>query len=239
MTETQSYSVQYGTTTIQYDLSFAARKTIAIDVHPDQRVQVTAPQGSDLESIAAVVRKRGAWIVTQQRQFATYAPPEKPRAYVSGEAYRYLGRQYRLKVVAGDMPDVTLGRSVLAVTVPDRADTDAVKGMLDRWLREQAYTVFRARLAACFPRVERLDIPRPLLLVKPMETRWGSCSYDGEITLNPRLMQAPYDCIDYVILHELCHLKEHNHSKRFYRLLDQVLPDWRERKKKLNALEVF
>jgi predicted metal-dependent hydrolase len=72
-----------------------------------------------------------------------------------------------------------------------------------------------------------------------METRWGSCSYDGEITLNPRLMQAPYDCIDYVILHELCHLKEHNHSKRFYRLLDHVLPDWRERKQKLNALEMF
>jgi predicted metal-dependent hydrolase len=70
-----------------------------------------------------------------------------------------------------------------------------------------------------------------------MKTRWGSCGHSGRILLNPRLVQTPLSCIDYVILHELCHLKEHNHSKEYYQLLDQVLPTWRDRRQKLNQFE--
>lgn len=82
-----------------------------------------------------------------------------------------------------------------------------------------------------------LDIPHPPLAVRRMKTRWDSCSRAGEIRLNPRLIQAPRACIDYVIIHEFCHLQEHNHGKRYYALLDRALPEWRELRQKLNSTE--
>jgi predicted metal-dependent hydrolase len=86
--------------------------------------------------------------------------------------------------------------------------------------------------------VQVLGIPFPELWVRPMKNRWGSCTASGRILLNLKLIQVPKDLIDYVILHELCHLKEHNHSSRFYELLNRVLPAWREARRKLNLHEV-
>ncbi len=82
-----------------------------------------------------------------------------------------------------------------------------------------------------------LDLPYPTLTIRHMKTRWGSCSRHGRILINLRLIQAPLELIDYVIVHEVCHLKEHNHSKRYYLLLDTAMPDWRERRERLNAYE--
>lgn len=94
-------------------------------------------------------------------------------------------------------------------------------------------------MRACFPRVAHLDIALPPLTIRRMKTRWGSCSRDGKIILNLRLIQAPIPYIDYVIVHELCHLKEHNHSKRYYALLDTTMPDWRDWRQRLNGYELL
>lgn len=231
--------VQYGTTAIDYELTYSERKTLAIHVYPDCSVMVNAPLGSALEDITPLVLKRAAWILRQQRQFQQYASPNPlPRRYVSGESYRYLGRQYRLKVVEDAVERVTLSRGYLTVQVADTTDKARIERLIDQWYRGHARRVFQERLDVCFPRVAALDIAYPTLTIREMKTRWGSCTAAGHIALNPRLIQAPKDLIDYVILHELCHLKEHNHSTAFYRLLDRVLPDWSERRQKLNALEI-
>ena len=141
-------------------------------------------------------------------------------------------------MATGEAAGVRLGRTILTVTLPGPADPAATRAALDGWFAEEARRIFAARLAVCFRRVARLGVPYPTLAIRPLATRWGSCSRAGAITLNLRLIQAPPQCIDYVILHELCHLKEHNHSKGFYALLDRVLPDWRERRHKLNACEI-
>ena len=99
---TTKHSIQYGHSTIEYDLTFSPRKTLAIDVHPDLSVAVQAPEGTELADIEAKVRKRAPWILRQQRQFEVYLPKLPPRQYDSGETHRYLGRQYRLKVIAND-----------------------------------------------------------------------------------------------------------------------------------------
>jgi predicted metal-dependent hydrolase len=233
----QNCSVQFGSTTIEYFVSFAKRKTAAVEVYPDSQVIITAPEGCEPAALEALIRKRARWIVRQQQQFATYPPPEMPRAYISGESYRYLGRQYRLKVLAGQFEDVRLERSLIYVTVPERDNAKQVQHVLEQWYRDNAKRIFYERLEVCYPRIERLSIASPSLAIRSMKTRWGSCSPSGLITLNPRLVQTPVDCIDYVLLHELCHLKEHNHSKKYYQLLDQTLPDWRERRQKLNRFE--
>jgi len=232
-----THSVQYGDTTIHYNLTYAQRKTLAITVHPDLRITVKAPEGTDLADIEAKVRKRAAWILQQQRDLERYLPHLPPRQYVSGETHRYLGRQYRLKVIEDGAESVKHGRSYIYVHVQDRVDTERIKGLLDDWYRAHAKQVFAERLAACYPKVEHLSIAYPDLAIRIMKSRWGSSSPSGKIALNIKLIQVPKAYIDYVIFHELCHLKEPNHSQRYYELLDRVLPDWRDRREKLNAFE--
>jgi predicted metal-dependent hydrolase len=237
MQQSHLYSIDYGTTQIEYDVCFSRRKTLAIQVYPDQRVSVRAPHGSALDTIATIVGKRAGWIVKQQQRFASYAPPTVlPREYVSGESYRYLGRQYRLKVLDGTPEQVTLGRTDLFVTVRNK-EPQRVQRVLEQWYRTEAHRIFAERLQACFGRVDYLGVPYPTLSIRRMKTRWGSCGRNGRILLNLRLIQAPIESIDYVVVHELCHLKEHNHSKRYYALLDTAMPDWRERRQRLNAYE--
>ncbi|MEN9935880.1 MAG: hypothetical protein RLZZ387_2459 [Chloroflexota bacterium] len=231
-----THTIQYGDTTIAYDLSYAPRKTLAISVAPDLRVRVTAPPDTDLDAIAAKVRQRAPWILRQRRELARYLPATPPRQYRSGETHRYLGRQYRLHVVAGEPAVVGLTRGWLHVTTPDTDDTERVRQLLDGWYDTRARRVFPERLRAMLPRFTTVDVTEPALVIRPLEARWGSCSGAGTVTLNVRLIQAPKPHIDYVVVHELCHLVEHNHSKRFYALLDRMLPDWREQRRALNEL---
>lgn len=231
------HSVQYGTVRIEFDLAYARRKTLGITVHPDRSVLVTAPEGSDMVDIEAKVRKRAAWILRQQRDLERYLPHLPPRQYVSGETHRYLGRQHRLKVVEDGAEGVKHSRDYLYVHVGDKADRARVRDLLDTWYLAQAEAVFVERLAACYPRVQHLGINYPELTIRVMKSRWGSTSPAGKIALNIKLIQMPKAYIDYVIFHELCHLKEPNHGPRYYELLDRVLPDWRDRREKLNTFE--
>ena len=117
------------------------------------------------------------------------------------------------------------------------AERRRVKALLDRWYRAHARRVFQERLDACYPRAERLGAPYPEIAIRVMRTRWGSCSSPDKIALNLKLIQVPKHYIDYVVMHELCHLLERNHSPRFRELLDRAMPDWRERKRKLDEYE--
>lgn len=231
-----SHTVQFGTTPIRFEVLFSARKTIGLQVYPDQSVQVDAPDGTSQAAIEAFVKSRGAWVLKNLRDLESYERPSAvlPRRYVSGESYRYLGRQYRLKVVADQVERVVLSRGWLTVGVENPDDSRRVQALLSDWYRTRAERIFADRLAACYPKVESLGIPRPDLTIRLMKTRWGSCSPKGTITLNLKLIQAPRALIDYVILHELCHLKEHNHSSRFWQLLNRVLPGWERLRDELN-----
>jgi predicted metal-dependent hydrolase len=235
-----SHCIQYGTAEIQYELTHAQRKTLGITVQPDLRVTVKAPEGTPLEEIEARVLKRAPWILKQQKEFERYLPHLPPRQYVSGETHRYLGRQYRLKVVestGGTEEGVKRDRSFITVYVEDRSDTERVRDLLDAWYHDHARRVFQEQLDACYPKMAHTGIPYPEVTIRAMSTRWGSCSARGRITLNVKLIKVPKGYIDYVIFHELCHLAEPNHNSRYYELLDRVLPDWRERRERLNSFE--
>ncbi|MCF8081344.1 MAG: M48 family metallopeptidase, partial [Desulfobacterales bacterium] len=109
-----------------------------------------------------------------------------------------------------------------------------VKTAVDSWYRTRAQDLLHRYLAKCYEVASRHGVQKPLLSVRRMKRRWGSCTPKGRITLNTRLVQVPVHCIEYVIMHELCHLKEANHSKAFYSLLTRCQPDWRIRKEALN-----
>jgi predicted metal-dependent hydrolase len=230
--------LEFGDTRIEYDVTYAPRKTIAISVHPDLRVSVIAPETAVPSAIEAKVRQRAPWILRQQRELELYLPQTPPRRYVSGETHRYLGRQYRLKVREGTPAPVKLTRGFLIVVTPDKTDTAEVQALVEGWYRTQAKRVLPERLDAMWPRFARIGVIEPQLTIRKMTSRWGSCTESGVITLNLKLIQVPKPYIDYVIVHELCHLVEHNHSHRFYHLLDRMMPDWRTRRERLNLVEV-
>ena len=238
LTEVARYSVSYGDERIDFSVRFLPRplRRVAIHVMPGGLVQVDAPEGSGLPEVKKAVRLHARWIWQQLEVLRQRQRHVLPREYVSGETHFYLGRRHMLKVQVSQRADagVRLWRGRLEVTVPQR-DAVAVRRLLDAWYRERAKDVFARVLADVAARM-RLPQPAPAWRLLSMRTQWGSCSPKGELLLNPFLVKAPRACIEYVAAHELCHLKEHNHSARFYRLLGAVLPDWAERKKELDNL---
>lgn len=229
-------AITYGQQTVAYTIKRSARKTLAIAVHPDGSVQVTAPRTASKAAIAERVRKRARWIGKQQRYFLQFQPrPELPH-YVAGESHLYLGRRYQLKLRQAKREDVKLQRGTLLVTLPDRANSERVRDLLACWYMEKAKHIFAERLGKHWARFETDGSAPPRLQIRVMKTRWGSLSKSGLMTLNLTLVRAPKDCIDYVIVHELCHLKHHHHGPAFYRLLNRLLPDWETRKQRLEWL---
>ncbi|MCH7574678.1 MAG: M48 family metallopeptidase [Candidatus Marinimicrobia bacterium] len=226
--------VEYGSQSIEYSLIRSKRRTLGIHVYPDLSVTVRAPLKAALGEITKLVRRRGAWIIKKQHYFATFLPPVPPSKYESGETHRYLGRQYRLKVMSGDKPATKLKAGHLEVIVTGNTNNGQVQKQLQLWYLERANQVFAKRLEVCLEPFQKTKIASLELTLRTMKTRWGSCSPRGRITLNTHLIRLPKRCIDYVITHELCHLKQPNHGEGFYRLLNSVMPDWRDRREKLN-----
>jgi predicted metal-dependent hydrolase len=230
-------SVFFGQAEIIYVVNFCERTTLAIHVYPDGKVMVDAPISANEQAIAGKVKKRAPWIFKQKLKFESYPPALSQRQYVSGETHRYLGRQYRLKVVEGKNESVKLLHGHLFIETNDPENRLRVKTLLQQWYRLRAGVVFSERYEFCTQEVAKVGIEHDQSIhLRFMPKRWGSCTGKGNIILNPELIAAPKDCIDYVITHELCHLKESNHSQAFYKLLTTVMKDWELRRKRLNEM---
>lgn len=226
--------IVFGTETIAYEIRFLpTRRTLGIEVHPDLSVVVRAPVGCDPDIIQARVGKRASWISKQLTNFQRYSPRTPARQYVSGETHLYLGRQYRLKVGAGETASVKMNRGHLLLTMPGKANPERVKALLHRWYLDHARQVFIEVLNEWLPRIKGHQ--RPRLILRTMQSRWGSLSQAGTMTLNSNLIRAPRACIEYVVVHELCHLTHRDHDRSFFRLLGQVMPDWEKRKQQLTT----
>jgi len=233
------YIFQYGQTSIPYQLTYTDRKTLAIHVHPDLSVSVEAPLNSEFSEIEKRIHKKAAWILRQQRNFRRYSFEIPPRQYVSGETHRYLGQQYRLKVLESRdyKGAVRIARKQITIFTRDRGNQEKVKKLLIEWYRQRAFEIFRERVEAWAPRFERYGIQQPEVFVRQMRSQWGSCSARGKMTLNLKLVMVPRQFIDYVIVHKLCHLIEHNHGSAFYALMSKIMPDWEEKRDALNRFE--
>jgi predicted metal-dependent hydrolase len=230
------FLLHYGGLTIPFQVEYRRRKHLAITVHPELRLEVSAPEGSALAQVLARVDRRAAWIVRQWRFFEQYQPAQPGPRYLSGETHRYLGRQYRLKVYEGSPEGVKLIGRFLHLRTTRREDGDRVRSLLEAWYRTHAKRVFAQRLEGCLESTRSLNLATaPNLVIRKMAKRWGSCTKAGNILLNLDLVRVPVHCIDYVITHELCHLKALNHGKEFYRLLARCMPDWEARKRRLES----
>lgn len=233
-----SHSIKYGNNDISFTLEFSDRKTLGIYVHPDTCIHVRAPLNSGLQKIKEKVKSKAAWILKQQHHFRQLKPYTPARKYINGESHLYLGRQYRLKIVLSDKDEVKLSGGAMMVFVLKK-DKDYIKRVLHQWYVERAHLHIIPLFNEVFSLVRfhaKLEDVSPELKIKVMEKRWGSCTPSGKIILNTDLIRASKFCIEYVIMHELCHLIHHNHSSKFYKLLSTLMPDWERRKDHLERL---
>ncbi|WP_313596726.1 M48 family metallopeptidase [Psychrobacter sanguinis] len=232
--------LHYGQYVIDYEVVRKANsRKLRIKVHPDQQVVVVVPIEATDEFIEASLTKKAGWIWQYLQDFANQKNDVLPRRYVSGETQFYLGRRYVLKVMINpEQPEaVKLYRGKLTVNLTDEPEDKAakVKKLLDAWYQQKAKVVFHERLLTMLPKADWVQ-NTPSFRLLSMKKQWGSCSTQGNLVLNPHLVKAPKECIDYVILHELCHIAEHNHSDKFWRLLTQVMPNWKVVKTQLDSM---
>ena len=225
--------IQFGSRKIGYVLYYSNRKTLGITVSPDLSVSVKAPFNAPAEKIREKLRRKAPWIIRQQSYFLSFEPKTPARKYVSGETQHYLGRQYRLKVLIGKSASVMLKGAFIEVRT---TDPSKVKALLHSWYLEHAKEKFGTIARTLIERFKNHGVAPGPIVLREMPTRWGSCTAKGKIILNPELIKAPKPCIEYVIIHELCHLIHRNHTQKFLELQKREMPDWEKWKEKLERM---
>lgn len=230
--------VWYGQHRIPVRVIFELRNQLAITVKPDMQIEAHAPDDSDPERVQKKLEDKAGWMWRQLNYFEQFQPLQPPRKYISGETHIYLGRQYRLEITKSPQERVRLIGKFFEAETEDPLDAEKVKSLMVGWYREHAEALIRRRLATYFPDVARYGAEEPVIRVRKMKLRWGSCTPSGVLQFNPELVKAPIHCVDYVLVHELCHLVYPNHSPDFYQLLRMLMPDWPARKERLEKVVI-
>ncbi|MDO9340887.1 MAG: SprT family zinc-dependent metalloprotease [Bacteroidales bacterium] len=223
-------AIQFGSKQIDFRLEYSNRKSLGITVTPDLSVLVKAPVDTSIEKVKEKLRKKAPWIIRQQSFFLYFHPKSPARKFIAGETHLYLGRQYRLKIMQTKIESVKLKGKFIEVTTPDKS---RVKQLVNEWYLKNAKIKFKSIAHQLIEQFKKHKIEPLSIVLRDMPTRWGSCTKSGKIILNPELIKAPRACIEYVITHELCHLKHHNHTQKFLDLQTKEMPDWEKWKNKL------
>ena len=225
--------IEYGKEIIEFELLQEDRKTLSIEVLPTTKIKVKAPENKNKQDIIKKVQNKAKWITRQKRYFVdNYKKPDEKK-YVSGECFRYLGKQYRLKVIKSDIDSVKLKNGYLIVEYNLKTPAK----LINKWYKDKALSTYEKELDKCFKQFIAYKINKPSLKIRKLTKRWGSYNKNSNtITMNIETIKANKDCIDYVIYHELCHCMYFAHNKEFYILLESKCKYWSKLKNKLETL---
>jgi predicted metal-dependent hydrolase len=225
--------IQFGSSRIDFHLEYSGRKSLGITVTPNATVVVKAPLNASIERVQEILRKKAPWIIKQKSFFLSFHPKTPVRKYISGETHLYLGRQYRLKIKEAAIESVKLKGKFIEIT---SANKSRAKQLVLDWYFQNAKTKFHILALPLIEKFGKYKIKPSSIVLRDMPTRWGSCTPKGKIILNPELIKAPKSCIEYVIIHELCHLVHRNHTQKFIDLQTKEMKDWEKWKTKLEKL---
>ncbi|MCR6640104.1 MAG: M48 family metallopeptidase [Sporocytophaga sp.] len=225
--------IQFGSMKIDFRLEYSNRKSLGITVTSDLEVLVKAPVDASLDKIKEKLQKKAPWIIRQQSFFLSFHPKTPARKFISGETHLYLGRQYRLKINEGKSVSVKLKGKFIVVTTTDK---NKVKQLVNDWYLKNAKLKLHAIAQPIIEKFKKYKVEPSSIVLRDMPTRWGSCTPKGKIILNPELIKAPKGCIEYVVIHELCHLIHHDHTQKFIDLQMKEMKDWEKWKAKLEKL---
>lgn len=224
------YKVQYGTKELEFKVEFRNRDTMSISVEPPNNILVVAPTGTPEENIKEIVKSRGKWIVQKLFEFRNIDAKRVNREFVNGESFMYLGRNYSLQIHVDDTLQnnfkVKLFRGKFHVYVKDKSD-EIIKQAMETWYREKTEEQIRKRIKYYQKFFEKKPSD---IKVKEQKKRWASCTANNELLFNWRCGMAKATAIDYIVVHEMCHMYYKNHSQMFWDLLASVMVDYEVRK---------
>lgn len=227
--------VHFGQTAIAYTIHRGRRqKTVAVAVDPLDGVSVRAPHSTPVEELDNIVHRKARWILDKRLKQEDLPPPPSPREFVSGETFLYLGRQYRLKLERATRAPARCVRLIGGwLHVPAAPGAEAVRDLLVAWYRAHAARRLPERVPAWAP---LLGVEPTNVLIRDQRKRWGSADGAGVIRLNWRVVQAPMRLVDYVVVHELVHLRYPDHTRDFWAALGGVMGDYEARREGLRRL---
>ncbi|SEW18628.1 M48 family metallopeptidase [[Clostridium] fimetarium] len=233
------FAFQYNTSKIEYNLIKSKRKTISISVDSKGNVLVKAPLRLSDEKVLELIKNKSSWIEEKLLLVQDTIGQQQERQYKNGETFYYLGNEYVLKIIEDTVKkrlSVNIYDDKLVVTIPtSKADfihegignETIIKLAIIKWYKQMAKVKILERVNS----YENLFAKkRGPVIVKEQKKRWGSCSQDGTLRFNWRIIMAPEYIIDYIVVHELCHLKYMNHAREFWNLVESILPDYKIRK---------
>ena len=214
-----------------YRIIFSRRRSIGIVIRPDKEVVVRAPYGASTKVIEKFVSEKEEWIKKHITKYSDTIQLNSSKKYVDGEKYLFLGRELTLRIRNSLFPSIKQIDNIL------EAETDGkdgrIKMLIDRWYHKKAEEIFSEKLNEILIKHKEQDFSPSQLVVRTLKSRWGSCTSKGKITISSDLVKLDEKFIEYVIIHELCHLKHHNHGKDYYRLLEMLIPDYNAIRKEL------
>jgi len=211
----------------KYRVIFSRRRSISITVSPDKGVIVKAPYRTPLKAIDGFVEEKSEWIRKALVRFSALTRMDRQEGYSDGDPVIMFGKEYTLRLIPGSKYSVRLGSdSTIEATWFRDNDPLLIRGLLETWFRHVAKNKLPAEFMEVISRYKQLGFSPAGLTVRKMKSRWGSCSSSGKIALSYDLIRLSKECREYVMIHELCHLRHLNHGKGFYDLLSELYPNW-------------
>ena len=218
---------------IEFKVIYSRRRSIGISVLPDSSVIVRVPYLTSFKTISRIVNEKYSWIIKHRDNYRKLDHSSVRKSNITGETHLFHGNQSVLKIEKSEKPYVRFYESIIALGTEKTDDPIAIKQLLYRGYKNEALRYFPESFNKVLRENENQSFKPTGLVIRTMKRRWGSCSNKGIITLSTELIKLSDLYIEYVIIHELCHLKHHNHGPQFYKLLSEVFPEWKTVRKEL------
>lgn len=218
---------------IEFKVIYSKRRTLGISVLPDSSVIVRVPYRTSEKTISRLVQEKSRWIIKHRDNYRSQDHNKLTRSYIDGEKFLFRGIEYVLLIEKSKKPYVRFNGSTIELGLEKTDDAKAIKKLLYKGYKDEAIVILPMIFSTMIKRHENQAFKPTGLVIRTMKRRWGSCSNRGKITLSTELIKLPDLYIEYVIIHELCHLRHHNHGTGYYKLLSELFPEWRSVRKEL------
>ncbi|MEK6554319.1 MAG: SprT family zinc-dependent metalloprotease [Bdellovibrionota bacterium] len=216
-------------------VSYHGKEKLDIRVTPEQKIFVKVPSSKKLMEIKTKLDLKINWIFRQLDFFESHATAVHSTSFASGCSFRLLGYDHLVMLEFGQHGKVEMAGKFINLFLEDPNDSKTAQYIFNKWKKQKALEVIAPIYDRCFGMIHKYEVEWTPFKFKKMNNRWGSCTSEGIIYLNPELIAFPTHLIEYAVLHELCHLVHRSHDAKFYKLVSLIMPDWREREIELKA----
>lgn len=218
---------------LEYRIIYSRRRSIGISVHPDSTVFVRVPYHTSIKTITRIVGEKYDWVIKHRDNYRSLNNNNLKRSYENGETHLFRGKELILRIEKSARSYVRFVDGTIEIGTDKNGDSESVKRLLYSGYKNEALKLFPELMNKVLLEHQSYAFKPASLVIRTMKRRWGSCSNKSVITLSTELIKLSDLYIEYVIIHELCHLRHHNHGVKFYELLSEIFPEWKSVRKEL------